>query len=237
MSAPPHGSDGTRAPSRTVAPTDPDFALLLRIKEGEADAFTPLSKKYEPSLFGLFLDATGDRQEAEDLTIEALSAAFIGIPSFRGSGTDPQTGVSVSCTFCTYLHTIARNMLKRWIRRKGKRDARIEDIVVSASGDSDTGLDAIGAHALDTDGLTRDPLIGVLDSERTDETCFAVASVPSSSQFKALLLHYGAGMKHQEIAAILDTRGETINSRLQDGRKALKRQIAQRDESPDSRGQ
>ena len=65
----------------------------------------------------------------------------------------------------------------------------------------------------------------MLQYERLEETLCALAYVGlrSNEQFKALLFHYLCGLAHREVADILGVRDETVNTRLQEGRRKLTR--------------
>jgi DNA-directed RNA polymerase specialized sigma24 family protein len=62
----------------------------------------------------------------------------------------------------------------------------------------------------------------LLEAEKMEAVRFAVASLPSPHQFKVVFLHYLGGLTHQNIATLLALRHETVNSRLQDGRRSLR---------------
>src|SRR5271166_4556972 len=51
---------------------DPEVMLMLRVQEGDDDAFGELVQRYRARVFGSFVKRLGDRQEAEDLTQEVF---------------------------------------------------------------------------------------------------------------------------------------------------------------------
>ena len=55
---------------------DPEVRLMLRVRDGDEDAFAQLTERYSARLFGFFCRRLGDRQEAEDLTQEVLLRLF-----------------------------------------------------------------------------------------------------------------------------------------------------------------
>lgn len=214
---------GPNGANALLSVADVDLAYVEQAKAGNTKAFRPLWEKYERALYQFFVKRVNDRQEAEDLASETLLAALQAIPHFRGSSLDSDRGAPAKhCTFRTYLSAIARYKLAKWIRRKRvRREVRLEDLAVSPQGEAE--VDWAETMLGSFNGSASNPLDTVLEADRQETVCYALASLQSDAQFKAMLLHYFAGLSHQEVAAALVTRGETVNSRLQDGRKALRR--------------
>ena len=55
------------SPSDISAECDPDAALMLRVKEGDTDAFVELVDKYKQPVMNLVYRMLRDATEAEDL--------------------------------------------------------------------------------------------------------------------------------------------------------------------------
>ena len=55
---------------------DPEVRLMLRVQEGDNEAFRQLVDRYNSRIFGFFRRRLGDRQEAEDLTQEVMLRLF-----------------------------------------------------------------------------------------------------------------------------------------------------------------
>jgi len=66
------------AKARAVAgwKTDPDVALMLRVQQDDAAAFTELIARFRGRIFGHLLRRLGNRQDAEDLTQEVFLRLF-----------------------------------------------------------------------------------------------------------------------------------------------------------------
>src|SRR5205085_8211937 len=107
-------------PASALLPVaDEDAPWVLRVKDGDQEAFRPLWEKYERGITQFFLQQTRNRQEAEDLASDTLIAAMQSISTFRGATRGDGLGASgKSCSFGTYVNAIARHKLARWIRRK-----------------------------------------------------------------------------------------------------------------------
>jgi RNA polymerase sigma-70 factor (ECF subfamily) len=206
---------------------DKDLTYVTRVQDGDTEAFEPLWRKYERPLYQYFLRRTHHRQEAEDLASETLVAAFQSLPQFRGSGSNPEVR-SEANSFQSYLHGIARHKYSHWARRKRvRKEIRASDVTPSEASEPDGNwVEAI----LETgDQIEEMPMEAILKLEERETICYALASIDSSVQFRVMMMHYFAGMTHQDIAALLTTRSETVNSRLQDGRKAFRRHYQQYD--------
>src|SRR5260370_5127617 len=66
------------AKARAVAgwKTDPDVALMLRVQQDDAAAFTELIARFRARIYGHLLRRLGNRQDAEDLTQEVFLRLF-----------------------------------------------------------------------------------------------------------------------------------------------------------------
>ncbi|MFM8290931.1 MAG: sigma factor, partial [Planctomycetia bacterium] len=78
---------------------DPSTALMLRVRDGDADAFARLVAVWQDRLVTLFLHQTGDHATAEDLAQEV----FLRVYRARGS-------YQPTAKFTTWIHTIAGNV-------------------------------------------------------------------------------------------------------------------------------
>lgn len=220
---------------------DTDLSHVLNAREGDQDAYRTLWEKHWPGLCSYFARRVHSREEAEDLASETLLAAYAQLDSFRGkaasSASPPHISVTGNsdiarnCTFRTYLYAIAHNKLAHWIRRKQDRPCTgFSDL---SSGNEESNETALLESKLGADADS-DPLRALLKEAHQDEMCVALADIGmrSSEQFKALIFHYCCKLPHKEIAALLDTRSETVNTRLQEGRRTLMRRFHRSANSP-----
>lgn len=90
--------------------SDPDVQLMLRVKQGDEEAFSELVENYQDRLVGIFTNVLGDREAAEDLAQET----FLRIYRAR-NGYEPQA------RFATWLFRIANNLASNTKRSKGRR--------------------------------------------------------------------------------------------------------------------
>ena len=56
--------------------SDPSTLLMLRVRDGDAEAFEQLVALWQPRLVTLFLNHTGDHSTAEDLAQEVFMRVY-----------------------------------------------------------------------------------------------------------------------------------------------------------------
>jgi RNA polymerase sigma-70 factor, ECF subfamily len=104
-----HDVDHARA---AVAMAERERRLAEAARGGDVDAFAHLVERYGPPVLALCVASTLDHAEAEDLVQEVFTAAWRGLPRFRGSA-----------AFSTWLFAIARNACVDRARRRRARPA------------------------------------------------------------------------------------------------------------------
>jgi RNA polymerase sigma-70 factor (ECF subfamily) len=87
-----------------------DKGLILKILEGEQEAYAGLVRRHETALFQLAMALLGDRHEAEEAVQEAFIKAYRGLSSFKGES-----------SFRTWITRIALNQCKDALRRRKRR--------------------------------------------------------------------------------------------------------------------
>src|SRR2546422_8792721 len=88
---------------------DPDAALMLRVKQGDTEAFTALVDKYKQPVMNLVYRMIRDLTEAEDIAQNVFVQVYKSAPRYQ-----------VSSKFSTWLFTIARNLCLNEIRRRSR---------------------------------------------------------------------------------------------------------------------
>ena len=105
-----------------------DAALVAAAKEGHAQAFEILVRRYQRKILAVALSFTRLREDAEDIVQQSFQKAFVHLRKFEGKS-----------SFSTWLTRIAINeglMLLR--RRRGLRELSIDD---SSGKDTAFGLE------------------------------------------------------------------------------------------------
>lgn len=118
-----------------TAADDPSTALMLRVRDGDAEAFERLVGLWQDRLFTLFLHQTGDHATAEDLTQEVFLRVYRARATYRPTA-----------KFTTWVHTIANNVASDLRQRAYRRRERGVPVSVSASA-SRIGLDQMAVAA------------------------------------------------------------------------------------------
>lgn len=182
--------------------SDPDAALMLRVREGDFDAFEQLVEKYKQPVMNLVYRTLPDATEAEDL------AQHVFLQVFKSAGR-----YEVSAKFSTWLFTIARNLCLNEIRRRSRHPADSLDATFPDNEDQPMRQveDAKAVPAPDS----------VMQSELEDKIEEAMAELPEK-QRTAILLCRGEEHSYEEIAVILGCSVSATKSLIHRGRETLK---------------
>ena len=100
-----------------AAQTDPDAALMLRVKQGDSGAFAELVDKYKQPVVNLAHRMLRDATEAEDVAQNVFIQVHRSADRYQ-----------VSAKFSTWLFTIARNFCLNEIRRRSRHPADSMDV-------------------------------------------------------------------------------------------------------------
>src|SRR5881275_2716766 len=101
-----------------AAEQDPDAALMLRVKEGDTDAFEQLVDKYKQPVLNVVYRMLHDATEAEDVAQTVFVQVYKAAARYQ-----------VASKFSTWLFTIARNLCLNEIRRRSRHPADSMDAV------------------------------------------------------------------------------------------------------------
>lgn len=171
---------------------DVDGELLERWRAGDQAAGRDLFARYFDPLFRFFANKCNEPDELVQATFFALVKArdqFAGRSSFR-----------------TYLFTIARNELYRWLRTF-KRERGFDPELSSIAEVATTAGSRLARN------------------EEHRRLCAALRTLPVESQ-TLLELHYWEGLDATALAEVFDAQVATIRQRLSRARLALKDALA-----------
>ncbi|MEM6964379.1 MAG: sigma-70 family RNA polymerase sigma factor [Bacteroidota bacterium] len=93
-----------------------DYDMVLRAIDGDQQAYTILMNRYRNSIFHMMLKMVNNRDDADDLTLEAFGKAFRKLPSY-----------APRYAFSTWLFKIAINNCIDHIRKKKLHLLSIDD--------------------------------------------------------------------------------------------------------------
>lgn len=102
-----------------------DFKLVCQaVQQGDQKAYAELMSRYKDSIYFMLLKMVNNRDDADDLTIEAFGKAFKNLHQY-----------TPDYAFSTWLFKIATNNCIDFIRRKRKMTFSIDKGMESENGD------------------------------------------------------------------------------------------------------
>jgi RNA polymerase sigma factor (sigma-70 family) len=175
-----------------ATPTSDERRLHQRLLTRDIAALAQTYDQFAPTVFGVALRVTNDRQAAEDVTQEVLLDLWRRPERF-----DPGRGA-----LRPWLATIAHNRSVDWIRRehaRGRDRCHLETVLAGEVPDVDVDVQA---------GMT------------AERVRLAVSALPESEQTPIRLTYFN-GRTYRQVAADLDISEGTIKSRIRSGLKHL----------------
>ena len=170
-----------------------DLELVAKAKEGDQNAFSKLMARYRDSIFFMVLKMVHNRDDAEDLTIEAFGKAFNSISNY-----------SADYAFSTWLFKIATNNSIDFIRKKRLQTTSLDQ--TSTTDDGETTPIAVRDHA-------PDPEETVIKDQRAAKIREAIEQL--SPKYRSLIeLRYLDELSYEEIAEKLDLPLGTVKAQL-----------------------
>ena len=183
---------------------DPSTELMLRVRDGDSEAFAELVVMWRDRLVTLFLHHTGDHATAEDLAQEVFLRVY------RSRATYQPTA-----KFTTWVHTIANNVSRDLRQRAYRRLERGVPATASASSSS-LGLDQLAVAAS-----------GLLPARLADRTELqavvqdAIAGLGERQRMAVLLAKFEQ-CSYEEIAAAMQLSVPAVKSLLFRARDQLR---------------
>lgn len=170
-----------------------DLDLVAKAREGDQIAFDKLMTRYRESIFFMVLKMVHNRDDADDLTIEAFSKAFQNIANY-----------SADYAFSTWLFKIATNNCIDFIRKKRLQTTSIEQ---SRKGeDGEVVPIAVRDH-------NPDPEEAMVKEQRAAKIRAAIEKL--NPKYRSLIeLRYLDEQSYEEIAEKLDLPLGTVKAQL-----------------------
>jgi RNA polymerase sigma-70 factor (ECF subfamily) len=186
-----------------ATPTDPDAALMLRVKDGDVRAFESLVEKYKQPIINLLYRMLHDLEEAEDLAQNVFVRAYQSAPRYE-----------VSAKFSTWIFTIARRLCLNELRRRGRHPAES----LEASQDDEQ------APKQFEDAKTFSPPDQFLHRELEHKIQEALDGLPEKQRV-AILMCRSDEHSYDEIAKVLECSVSATKSLIHRGRETLKQKL------------
>ena len=184
---------------------DPDAALMLRVKQGDTEAFTALVEKYKQPVMNLAYRTLRDATEAEDL------AQNVFVQTWKSASRYEPTA-----KFSTWVFTIARNLCLNEIRRRTRHPAESLDQVRDDNPEQPLFQVEDRRLASTPDQMLR----GELEC-KVDE---AIAVLPENQRI-ALALCREDELSYEQIAEVLDCSLSATKSLIHRARETLKQKL------------
>lgn len=170
-----------------------DFELVKKALAGENAAYNRLMSRYKDSIYFMVLKMVHNRDDAEDLTIEAFGKAFRNLEKY-----------SPEFAFSTWLFKIATNNCIDFIRKK-----RINTVSMDRPVQTDEG----GTMEQSFESESADPEETFIKQQRMDKMRGLVEEL--SPKYRDLIeLRYFKELSYDEIAAELELPLGTVKAQL-----------------------
>ena len=183
-----------------------DDQRMIRLQEGDADAFDEIVAAWQGPLFGFFLKNTRDAQQAEDLVQDTLLRLYRKAWDYLPTG-----------RFKPWLFRVARNLLIDNVRRT-KRDALVHRVTSRP----------VEGEPVDVLSLLPDDIVSPLQRASEQEVCDVVDELLGTlpdDQRQTFLLHHFESLSLPEVADVMETSLPTTKSRLRLAREKLRYQL------------
>lgn len=176
-----------------------DAQLAALMAAGSARAFDVLYRRHAHAVHGVAASILRDRDRAEDLVQEAFLELWRSRRG-RASGRAPVQA---------WLLAVARNRSIDVLRAQARDSRR---------------LDAARQLARAAEGQTPDPPVATISRDESRRLRAALATVPPL-QRRSLVLAYGGGLTHEEVAQRTGVPVGTVKSRLRLGQARIARRL------------
>ncbi len=182
-----------------------DKELILKIKEGDRDAFRYLVEKYQVLIYNTCLGFVGNSQSAEDLSQDVFIEVYRSVHRFRGDA-----------RLSTWLYRIAVNKSLNHIRDNKKHNI-VRSLERFFFGEKEENLEV------------EDYIYGTADSPMTSreharQLYSAIEKLPDNQRI-AFTLHKFDDLSYKEIAEIMDTSLSSVESLIHRAKKNLQKSL------------
>ncbi|MBP7274383.1 MAG: sigma-70 family RNA polymerase sigma factor [Saprospiraceae bacterium] len=182
----------TEKPAISAKVSD-DFELIQRAIEGDQRSYATLMERYRNSIFHTMLKMVNNREDADDLTLEAFGKAFNKLPTY-----------APRYAFSTWLFKIAINNCIDYIRKKKLNLLSI---------DQPFEPEGVQDYANSIRATVPDPEESVIREQKVALMRDIIGKL--SQKYRLMIeLRYFEEMSYEEIAAELDIPLGTVKAQL-----------------------
>ena len=184
-----------------------DVKLMLRVKQGNLEAFETIYNNYQASLGAFFYHLVWDRSRTEDY----IQEVFIRL--WKAAGNYQPTG-----KFSTFLFQIAKNF---WLNERRKLGHDLARFSLDAKIAGDDG----SRFSLQPPSPGPTPSTVVARAELKARVQEALDSLPEKQSLVFVMSEF-QGLKYHEIAEVLDIPIGTVKSRMARAEKLLRKKLS-----------
>jgi RNA polymerase sigma-70 factor (ECF subfamily) len=186
--------------------SDADAVLMLRVKDGDTEAFRELIERHQRAVIQTIHRAIGDAWEAEDLAQRVFIQVYRSVPRYQPTA-----------KFTTWLFTIVHNTVFNERRRRARH--RADSLEAAADRDDDER----GGRQL-ADPRAVDPSDAAAERELQRRIADAIQQLPAAQRTAVILCRF-EGQSYEEIAAVLGCSVAAVKSLLHRARETLKERL------------
>ena len=183
---------------------DPDVQRMLRVQDGDTEAFGELVENYRDRLIHIFSHLVGGQDAAEDLAQEVFLRVYRARETYRPTA-----------KFSTWLFRIANNLAYNARRTLGRR----KEVTIAPSDSGPLGPRPTEQLLADQSSLL--PSRQFVTREMREQVRNAIESL-NDRQRLAVLLHKFEGMSYADIGVSMDLTPQAVKSLLSRARENLK---------------
>lgn len=185
--------------SHTQDPEDAiDVALMLRVKNGEHDAFQELVERHQDMIVGTVSKMLCNSSDSQDIAQQVFIRVWKSAKHYKPKA-----------KFTTYLFTITRNLVFNESKKRSRRKTH------SLEEREDEHFHQVA------DSPTKSPAAETLQSELQAAVDNAINSLPEKQRMAVILRRY-ENMPYEQIAEVLNLSVSAVKSQLFRARAELR---------------
>ncbi|MCF8237267.1 MAG: sigma-70 family RNA polymerase sigma factor [Saprospiraceae bacterium] len=181
-----------------------DYSLVLKAIDGDQKAFAKLLSRYRQSVFHAILKMVRNREDAEDLTLEAFGKAFNKLSSY-----------TPNYAFSTWLFKIAINNCIDYMRKKRLHTLSLDEPIEAGSKQDFSEM---------VRSNTRDPEAEMIREQRIDVLRQIIGGLNDKYRLMVELRYYEQ-LSYEEIATELDIPLGTVKAQLFRAKQLMSTQL------------
>jgi RNA polymerase sigma factor (sigma-70 family) len=170
-----------------------DLDLVKRAIQNDQKAYAELMTRYKDAIYFMLLKMVNNKEDANDLTVEAFGKAFENIEKYRAD-----------FAFSTWLFKIATNNCIDFIRKKRLKTFSIDQTIEGEEGSENK-------YDIASEGL--DPEEKLIKKQKTDLMRNIVDKLPVRYR-QLVIMRYFDEKSYEEISVELDLPLGTVKAQL-----------------------